>query len=121
MVDKAAILAEVVRRNALRKEAKLPEIDVDFEYRFACAEAEYEEYLQLCKQPQHAAARARCRERATAAYRKRRGPDAQPYGLGGRYAIGRDTDRRFTRYMRRVLGRSPPLPPVRHPTVYGGG
>jgi hypothetical protein len=29
-MDKAAILAEVLRRNALRREAKLPEIDIDF-------------------------------------------------------------------------------------------
>jgi hypothetical protein len=35
--------------------------------------------------------------------------------------VGRDADRRFTRYMRRVMGRKPPVPPVRHPIVYGGG
>jgi hypothetical protein len=49
-----------------------------------------------------------------------RGPDCDPGGFGGRIVVGRDADRRFARYMRRVLGREPPLPPVRHPVVYGG-
>src|SRR3954467_6817754 len=49
-MDKAAILAEVLRRNALRREARLPTLDVAAEYRHAVAQAERAEFQAICDQ-----------------------------------------------------------------------
>jgi len=49
-MDKAAIFAEVLRRNALRREAQLPLLDVTVEYRHAVAQAERAEFQAICDQ-----------------------------------------------------------------------
>src|SRR5215210_2828035 len=100
-MDTTAIMAAVMKRNALRIAAKLPQIDVDYEYRFAVAEAVWEEYERLCQR--HAPALARCKERAVTAYRALHGPQCDPGGFGGRMVVGRDTNRRFRSYMRKVM------------------
>jgi hypothetical protein len=44
MVDRAAILAELYRRNAIRRQARLPPLDIYIEYRHAICVAERSEY-----------------------------------------------------------------------------
>src|SRR3954463_2061128 len=47
-MDKAAIFAEVLRRNALRREAQLPALDVAAEYEHAVAVAAWAEFREVC-------------------------------------------------------------------------
>ena len=47
-MDKAAIFAEVLRRNALRREAQLPLLDVTAEYHHPVAQAERAEFQAIC-------------------------------------------------------------------------
>jgi hypothetical protein len=47
-MDKAAIYTEIMRRNALRREAGLPALDVTAEYRHAVAQAERAEFQAIC-------------------------------------------------------------------------
>jgi len=47
-MDKAATYTEITRRNALRREAGLPALDVTAEYRHAVAQAERVEFQAIC-------------------------------------------------------------------------
>jgi hypothetical protein len=116
-MDKAALLAAILERNALRRAALLPPLDVGLEYHRAVAEAEWREYERRCSA--EADALARCREEAVAECRERFGPAFDPRNFGSRILVARETDRRFREHMRAVLGGDPPLPPVRHPLGYG--
>jgi hypothetical protein len=117
-VDKAAIFSAVLERNALRRAAHLPLLDVSLEYRRAVAEAEWREHERLCSS--HADALARCRDEAIAHWRARFGPGFDPLGFGGRVVVARETSRRFREHLSVVLGKPPPLAPTpRHPIRYG--
>ena len=52
-MDKAAIFAEITKRNALRREAGLPALDVAAEYRQAVAQAERAVFRTICDQHRH--------------------------------------------------------------------
>jgi hypothetical protein len=116
-VDKSALFFAVLKRNALRRAACLPLLDVREEYRRAVAEAAWREFEQRCAT--EAEALARCRAEAVAHCRARFGPGFDPRNFGSRILVARETDRRFREHMRAVLGGDPPLPPVRHPLGYG--
>ncbi|HYI84345.1 MAG TPA: hypothetical protein VEX11_14180 [Acetobacteraceae bacterium] len=47
-MDKAALFTAVLERNALRRAALLPPLDVGLEYRHAVAEAEWREFERWC-------------------------------------------------------------------------
>jgi hypothetical protein len=47
-MDRAAIFKEITWRNALRREAQLPLLDVTAEYRHAVAQAERAEFRAIC-------------------------------------------------------------------------
>jgi hypothetical protein len=49
-MDRAAIFAEVLRRNTLRREARLPALNVTEEYQFAVALATWKEFEAICDQ-----------------------------------------------------------------------
>src|SRR3954471_24198007 len=49
-MDKVAIFAEITRRNALRREAGLPLLDVAVEHRHAVTLAERAEFRAICNQ-----------------------------------------------------------------------
>jgi hypothetical protein len=117
-VDKAAILSRVLERNALRRAALLPPLDVGLEFRRAVAEAAWLEYGRRCGDESEALTRSR--DEAVAHFRQKFGPDFDPRGFGGRVVVARETDRRFREHMRALLGGEPPSPPPRHPIAYGG-
>jgi hypothetical protein len=116
-MDKAAIFSAVLERNAVRRKAPLPPLDVARACHRAIAEAEWREYERRCSA--EADAWARCRAEAVAECRKRFGPAFHPRNFGNRILVARETDWRFREHMRAVLGAEPPSSPSRHPTVYG--
>ena len=117
-MDKAAILSRVLERNALRRAALLPPLDVGLEFRRAVAEAAWQEYERRCGDESEAL--TRCRDEAVAHFRQKFGPDFDPRDFGGRVVVARETDRRFREHMCALLGGEPPSPPPRHPIAYGG-
>ena len=116
-MHKAALFSAVLERNALRRAALLPPLDVGQEFRRAIAEAGWREYQRRCSA--EADALARCREEAVAECRRRFGPAFDPRNFGNRAVAARETDRRFREHMRAVLGAEPPSSPSRHPILYG--
>ncbi|HYI83864.1 MAG TPA: hypothetical protein VEX11_11715 [Acetobacteraceae bacterium] len=117
-MHKAALFSAVLERNALRRAALLPPLDVGQEFRRAIAEAGWREYQRRCSA--EADALARCREEAVAECRKRFGPAFDPRNLGSRILVARETERRFCEHVRAVLGADPPSYPAQDPIVYGG-
>jgi hypothetical protein len=114
-VDKAALFSAVLERNAFRRAALLPPLDVGLEFRRAVAEAAWQEYERRCSA--EAEALARCRAEAVAECRKRFGPAFDPRDSGSRILVARETVRRFRKHMAKVLGTAPPVVPARHPAV----
>jgi hypothetical protein len=116
-VEKAALFTAVLERNALRRAAFLPPLDVGLEYHRAVAEAERREYERRCSA--EADALARCRAEAVAECRKRFGRAFGTRNFGSRIVVARETDRRFRGHMRKILGTDPPSSLARHSVVYG--
>jgi len=116
-MDRATLFTAVLGRNALRRAALLPPLDVRAEYRRVVAEAAWREYERRCSA--EADALARCRAEAVAECRKRFGPTFDTRNSGSRILVARETDRRFSEHMAKVLGTAPPVVPARHPVVYG--
>jgi hypothetical protein len=116
-MDKAALFSAVLERNAFRRAALLPPLDVGLEFRRAVAGAAWQEYERRCSA--EAEALARCRAEAVAECRKRFGPAFDPGNFGSRILVARETVRRFRKHMAKVLGTAPPVVPARHPVVYG--
>jgi hypothetical protein len=116
-VDKAALFSAVLERNAVRRAALLPPLDVGLGYHRAIVEGAWREYQRRCSA--EADALARCRAEAVAECRKRFGPTFDPRNFGSRILVARETDRRFREHMAKALGTAPPVVPARHPVVYG--
>jgi hypothetical protein len=116
-VDKAAVFSAVLERNALRRAALLPRLDVGQEFRRAIVEAAWREYQRRCSA--EADALARCRAEAVAECRKRFGRAFDTRNFGSRIVVARETDRRFRGHMRKILGTDPPSSLARHSVVYG--
>jgi hypothetical protein len=117
VMDKAEIFTALTQRNALRKAAWLPLLDLTAEYESAVALEAWREYQAKCEL--FATDRARIREQVLAEFRAAHGPE---FGLcfGGRWAVGNETNRRFQRFMSEVQD----VPYVHHGgkncVVYGG-
>ena len=110
MVDKAAIFTDLTRRNALRREAKLPLLDVQAEFVHAVEVATWRE---ACKE--HADDIARIREQAEADFRQRHCADGG-LSAGGRWAINYEIIRRIIDLMA-AHGVHRPTP--HHAIIYG--
>jgi hypothetical protein len=110
MVDRAAIFAELTERNALRKAAQLPLIDMQAEYQREVERALYNEWRE-----QHAEVIEQIREEECAKYRKEYGHE--PYGMfNGGLAVGTRSEERVHALMEADGVFSPG---ARHPIIYG--
>jgi hypothetical protein len=115
-MDKAAIFTELTQRNALRRQAQLPLLDLPMAYESAVALAAWQDYRAACDR--FADERVRIREQVLAEFRAAHGPG---FGLsfGGRWAVGHETNRRFHRYMRETHGLHVPGNAGPNGVVYG--
>lgn len=138
MVDRAAILAEVLRRNRLRVDNHLPpypDIRAEFEHQVALAadrafHARLEEYMA-----RHEADRQRIRAEVIEEVREKHGPEAPDTALG-HYLVRSQTKLRFYNFLRETYrekvppleaknlvryGELAPEPAVRKPAPRTGG
>ena len=100
MVDRAAIFADVTRRDALRREARLAPLNVPAEHHRAVALAIEAELRALADDHQDV---LRIRDEVTTEFLPHFGP-VQEHSWGGRYAIGHETARRSYEFLRGVHG-----------------
>ena len=112
MVDKAAIFAELTQRNALRREAKLPLLNLRAEFVHAVEVAAWREACQ-----KHTDDIARIKIEALADLRRRYG-DSFGYSVGGHWAISIEVFKRILALLA-ADGVHPPSP--RNSVVYGSG
>lgn len=110
MVDRAAIFAELTKRNAVRREAKLPLLDIRSEFIHAVGVATWREACE-----KHAVDMARIEQEVLAEFRDRRGADF-PQSLGGRWMVNFEVSKRFLALLADD-GVHPPTP--HHRIVYG--
>ena len=116
-LDKAAIFTEITRRNALRREAGLPLLDVRQEFEHAVAVARWDEYRAACDA--HADLRAEIQAQVIEELQRSTGRDHR-LSVGGRWLIAARTRERFEEAMARMGFRRPSLP-GKNLTIYGGG
>ena len=85
----------------------MPLLDLRVEYNHIIFVAQEREYRVICDQ--HAEEREAIREQVLAELRAKHGPS---FGgsLGGRWAVGLETQERFEAHMARQYGVSPPSP-----------
>jgi hypothetical protein len=107
-MDKAAILTDLTRRNALRKANGLPLLDLRTEYAHQAWIGRREEYRAACGE--HADEREAIRRQVLAEYRAKFGADF-PNTTGGHWAVGLRTSKRFAAHMELRYGVFPPRPP----------
>ncbi len=112
---KAAIFADVTRRNALRRANGLPPFDVHAQYAHEVAIAAQAEFRAFCDE--HIADQAAIREQVLA--------ELQAKHLGGpgptmaeKWAVGREVRRRFIEQMTFIYGKVPEVE-ARNSVVYG--
>ena len=118
-VNRPAIFAEVLARNAARRLAWLPALDIRVEFDRAVAIAVDREVRALAEHTEHRAALDRIVEEVRAEMLTKHGITGATFG--GRLAIGQRVAERSMAYLRAVYGvQAKPLPP-RHPIRYGGG
>jgi hypothetical protein len=84
LIDKVAIFTELTRRNALRREAKLPLLDLRLEFTHAVEVATWREARE-----QHAREITRTCDQVEADFRQRHCPDGG-LSVGGRWAINHE-------------------------------
>ena len=114
-LNKAAIFTEITRRNALRREAGLPLLDVRAEFDHGVALARWEEYQAVCDA--HADLRAEIQAEVIEELRRSTGRDHR-LSVGGRWAIAARTQQRFEAALARKGHPRPPIP-TRNLTIYG--
>jgi hypothetical protein len=118
MVDKAAIFTGLTKRNALRKEAGLPPLDIRAEMNHEVALAKFREVHAIASE--HEDDRLMIQEQVTWDLRATHGQD---FGrtMGGRWAIAYETEKRFRAHLQAVYGIETPPLPVKNAIVYGEG
>jgi hypothetical protein len=116
IMDKAAIFADVTRRNALRRANKLPPLDIRAEYDHQVAVAKQRDYQAFCDR--HADEREAIRLEVLAELRLQNGPDFGT-GMGGRWMVGRLTHQRFVAHIAEQYGVHPGRA-GRNEVKYGG-
>jgi hypothetical protein len=116
-MDKAAIFTAIVRRNALRRANGLPTIDVRAEYARQVALAIQQDYHARCEK--HAAEREVIRLEALAELRAKHGTNFG-HTMGGRWAIGELTRKRFKAFMELKYGTPrPEISPALNLVTFG--
>ncbi len=114
-LDEAAIFTSLTRRNALRREAGLPLLDVRAEFDHGVALARWEEYQAACDA--QADLRATIQAEVVEELRRRTRRDHR-LSAGGRWLISHLTRERFEAAMARMGHPRPPIP-TRNLTIYG--
>jgi hypothetical protein len=116
IMDTGEIFTTLTQRNALRRRAKLPLLDIRGEYDHQVGLAAARDYQAVCAR--FADERARIREQVLADFRALHGPG---FGLsfGGRWAVGHETNQRFRRYMSETHSVHEPGHTGRNSIVYG--
>jgi hypothetical protein len=118
IVDKASIFTAITRRNALRKANGLPLLDVPSEYAQEVAIASQCDFRAAFDE--HADEREVIRAQVMAEFRETNGPQ---FGLtmGGRWAVGQVTRKRFTAQMANKYSLDAPDQTAgKHTITYGG-
>jgi hypothetical protein len=117
-MDKAEIYTAILWRNKLRRDNFLPVLDVRTEYLREVAIAGQRDYYARCNE--RADEREVIRLEVLAELRAKHG---ETFGntMGGRWAVGHLTWKRFQAFMALKYGVQRPAPPAtRHPLTYGG-
>jgi hypothetical protein len=117
MVNRAAIFTELTKRNALRKMAKLPLLDLPVEMAVAVEREAQRVYAEQCKR--YDDDRRRITEDVLTELRATRAPDF-PTSMGGRLMVEILSDQRFQAFLEIEHGIRKRVPRSRHPIVYGG-
>jgi hypothetical protein len=89
MVDKAAIFTELTRRNAVRRNAKLPLLDIHAEFDHAVSVALWNEGVERFRDDM-----PRIKQEVLAELRENRGADF-PQSVGGHWLVNFEVSRRF--------------------------
>ena len=118
MVDKAAIFTGLTKRNALRKEAGLPLLDIRTELAHEVALAAENEFTAFAEE--HGDERLVIREQVMADLRAQHGPTFG-HTMGGRWAINRETNIRFKAHLLAVYNLETPPLASKHAVIYGEG
>ena len=115
-MDRAAIFTELTKRNALRKIAKLPLLDLRAEMAFAVEREAHRAYAEQCKR--YDDDRRRIAEDVLTELRATRGQDF-PTSMGGRLLVELMSDQRFQAFLEIEHGIKKPVLKGRHPIIYG--
>jgi hypothetical protein len=112
MVDKAAIFMELTIRNAVRRDAKLPLLDVRAEFNHAVSLALWKEGRERfdCEIP-------RIKQKVVAELQQTRGPEFDEYrSAGARWLVGYKVAERYNALL---ADHGCHRPTLRHQIVYG--
>ena len=115
-MDRAAVFNELTRRNALRKSANLPLLDLRTELALAVEHTAHRVYAEQCAKYEDG--RRRIRADVLKELRATRGNEF-PTSMGGRLMVGLMSDRRFRAFLEIEHGIRAPAQNSRHPVRYG--
>lgn len=117
IIDHAAIFTEVTQRNALRKQAMLPLLDVPKEFAWAVAMAEQRRFRETCRS--YESERQRIYAEVLGEYVEVRG--IPPCTWFSRWLVNNETYRRFCAHLKWAEGIEVPIVEARNTVTYGGG
>ena len=115
-MDKVGLLKEILQRNALRKEAQLPLLNVRTELDHACTVATFAEWTAFCAEKK--ADIERIQAEVLAEMRTKRGAHFPDNSISA-IALHREVDRRFEAFAAIHYGVQMPREAARHPVIYG--
>ena len=116
IVNRAAIFTELTKRNALRKTAKLPLLDLRAEFALAVERDAHRDYAEQCGRFDDN--RRRITEDVLTKLRATRGADF-PTSMGGRLLVELMSDQRFRAFLEIDHGIKAPALNSRHLVSYG--
>lgn len=121
-MDRAAIFAEIVRRNRLRLDNQLPPLDVRAEYEFEVGLAKERQFREDLPElaARFAADRARIETTVIADLWQQQGAHYR-HTKAGQWAINHETRKRFRAFLLAEHGIETPPMTNRHAVVYGAG
>jgi hypothetical protein len=115
-MDRATAFTELTQRNALRRDAKLPLLDLRTEMVLAVELDAHRDYVQHCEE--HGDDRRCIMEDVLSNLRMTRGADF-PSSIGGRMLVRLMTDQRFQAFLEIEHDIRRPTMTGRHPIKYG--
>lgn len=115
-MNRSEIFNALTQRNALRRQAKLPLLDIRAEYDYQVGLAAARDYQAASER--FADERARIRAQVLADFRALHGAGFG-LSLGACWAVGQETSQRFRRYMSEARGVHEPGHTGRNSIVYG--